>query len=173
MRTLEQTERLLELFLSLSEIPEIEQFISLFKDFDTALKFSRSPYLVEKYKNYLAQLQSKLDVEIFAAICKVQLSMRNRLEDTRTDTGLTYLPIPRKEEIDWSILLKNSFMTAMEGMKSSNQLSFFEAFRLQINEDFDEDEIDSDQEDEDEFLSSTVILRLQMMIIVMIITQTI
>ena len=62
-RTSEQTERLLELFPSLSGIPEIEQFISLFKDFDTALKFSRSPYLVEKYKNYLAQLQSKLDVE--------------------------------------------------------------------------------------------------------------
>ena len=103
---MKQTERLLELFPSLPGIPEIEQFISLFKDFDTAIKFSRSPYLVEKYKNYLAHLQSKLDVEIFATICKIHLSMRNRLEDDRVDTGLTYLPIPRKEEIDWSILLK-------------------------------------------------------------------
>ena len=38
----------------------------------------------------------------------------------------------------------------MEGMKSSNQLSFFENFRLQIKEDFEIDQIDSDQEDEDE-----------------------
>ena len=68
LRTKEQTERLLELFPSLPGITEIEQFISLFKDFDTAIKFSRSPYLVEKYKNYLAHLQSKLDVEILKEI---------------------------------------------------------------------------------------------------------